>query len=291
MNAKFIKDESSVFKYTFFNYFLLIVLSLQINVYNFAANTNISQQFELRFKAWQDYFGFQDKPTNEGKFTVDHTSKTSSIASDYVNVDVFQKIVDLGVPALPFIVERMKKIPNNQKSYISYAFSSISKTNFHDRKWGRTPFYDRIIEWWENERKNLRTEFEARYEKWRNVPQSERKKGPYLSDWYRGFYDNPEEYEKAYAKWKSMPEGKEKERLRPLAKTEYQQVLDLGVGVLPFAMEKIASGDHELIDAVHYWTNDQIRTLATEKGIAGDAMPAFILNWWNENQENWLLPD
>jgi hypothetical protein len=64
------------------------------------------------------------------------------------------------------------------------------------------------------------------------------------------------------------------------AKSPFYQMEKLGIGALPFYMDKIAHGETEYIPLAADLTH------AFER----DAKAAAVLQWWQENKDRWLVP-
>ncbi|MFH1743451.1 MAG: hypothetical protein ABIH23_30980 [bacterium] len=105
----------------------------------------------------------------------------------------------------------------------------------------------------------------------------------YIDWWEKEWRKTADEFALAYTKWKEAKEGDEKE-------AAYQELLDLGVAALPYAMEKIAGGDKQLFEAVNYWTNAELLSLESKQRLIVRNRENLYLRWWKENKEKWLIP-
>lgn len=202
-------------------------------------------------------------------------------------------IIALGPKVLPNVYNTLLCGDPYLVSYLSYAVQVLSKKVFLDIKgmkddrMGYPNLYAQLwVDWWEKERFDIAIQFEERYAKWKQESLEFRFLKPTAVD-YTSVYSHDQN---KFKQWRNMPDGLEKKRLDPLIRTAYQQLLDLGIVSLPFAVEKIQEGDVDLIDAVNYWTDDALKKSAEEKGIANDGMREYCVKWWEENKENWLLP-
>jgi hypothetical protein len=222
------------------------------------------------------------------------SGKNEDIANPHYHVEVNTKeIFVLGPRVLPYVYDSFNNVDAYLYSYLSHIMQCICKKSFwaengqSDERMDYSDSYAKLwIQWWEKDRFDIAKQFVNRYTIWKQESMEFRFMKPTAVD-YILIYSKDEN---KYRQWKKMPDGLEKKRLDPLTHTAYQQLLDLGIVALPFAVEKIKEGDADLIEAVNYWTDDALKKSAEEKEIAADAMREYCVKWWEENKENWLLP-
>ena len=140
----------------------------------------------------------------------------------------FQDIIDLGLPAIPAIVELTEK-----NAFLSAAIKRIAKLRLREKYIGHTKIFPDFQEikillhtpryWWSEIRPNIRFHFDRFYAAWKEAKRT-------------GAEDLPE---------------------------KFKNVACLGVDVLPFLVEKISQGDTELTELISYLTDGEVRSAAT----------------------------
>jgi len=170
----------------------------------------------------------------------------------------YQKIVGLGVEAVPLILTRMRTHP-----FIATALLDITKWRYHIKRTGDVP-----------------KEFVWTVEEF---PDEVGTTGPpdgirLCERWWTEFRKQvPERFSTLYGEWQGLKkEGKSKE-----ADEKFQRIKDLGIDVLPLLVEKVQKGDTDLIPAIAY---------LTDKKMPESATAAECISWWEANKEKWTLP-
>jgi len=140
----------------------------------------------------------------------------------------YRDIVDLGLPAIPAIVELNEKDPflsaaikEITKLKLRVKFISCNKT-YPDFPKIQIPLHA-IRYWWSTIRPRARFHFDRFYAAWKEAKRT-------------GAEDLPE---------------------------KFKNVACLGVDVLPFLVEKISQGDTELTELISYLTDGEVRSAAT----------------------------
>lgn len=62
---------------------------------------------------------------------------------------------------------------------------------------------------------------------------------------------------------------------------KYQMMLEVGVGALPYIVERIGKGETDPIPAMSALTDGRVKQDAT----AGECV-----EWWNVHKQDWLIP-
>jgi len=83
--------------------------------------------------------------------------------------------------------------------------------------------------------------------------------------------------ESTYQDWKRMKGGP----LQNIEGNRRWKMTQLGIAALPFLIEKIATGDTELIEQVSQLTRGKV---------SRDASREEVLQWWDKNSESWTMP-
>jgi len=202
---------------------------------------SIRIEFETKYQAWKEYI------SQSGLRFLSRAKPPLSSIPEY------QEIIDLGVPALPYIIEKIEQ----------------------DRIDGRKLF--RAVE------EIAKVKIRGKYDKDKKVvvfpdfPNVKAGESVYVYWWKEGRACAAQQSEKFYQEWKELnQEGKEAE-----AKAKYQRMIDSGVAALPYMLEKVKQGDVELVPAISVLTDNKVKK---------DAKQSECLEWWEKNKEKWLIP-
>lgn len=175
----------------------------------------------------------------------------------YFDDESFREIVELGVPALPYMIDKV-----GEDDLIGYALYKITKKNFHVRKTQEEAGLVFVVDEFPDIRvERMPPDYRVLWTRWweENIPQT------------------PQQFEKLYAEWKRLKEsGRAQE-----AEQAYQRMVDLGIVALPLMMEKIKQNDPDLIHAVSYLTDGAVAKESTRKQ---------CLTWWTQNRDKWTIP-
>ena len=158
----------------------------------------------------------------------------------------FYDLVKMGPSVVPYLIEVLESRP--KEAPMGLAIRLITKKSIPREEWPEGRYLDAItygkllVKWWNSSRNEVNVKFPQYYGQW-----------------------------KSYQK-KSDNEG---------ASLNLQGLKHLGIDALPFLMEKIKDGDHEMIFVVSYLSNREV---------AEDATPEECLVWWAVNQDRFTLP-
>jgi hypothetical protein len=162
-------------------------------------------QLENRLKLWRKYI--QENPH----------------LSDYTGNKYYREIVNLGIPALPCLIEKIEEGVGT----FGDAVTIITKKRFEKYEqpeyivWDSKSTAAAVVKWWPKARK-----------------------------------ETPQKFRKLYTEWKSLKnQGKEKENE---AKEKLEQIRALGIAALPMIIEKVGQGDKELIPIVSRLTKAKV---------------------------------
>lgn len=204
------------------------------------AEENTREEFEQKYTAWREYI------SSHPEF------RLLSIAGPQFECPQFKEIVKIGPPALPHIVWKIEKNPDEQLLW--RAIAEIAKVKIrvkYDEEKKMTVFpdfstvkpgEDVYVHWWKTARQNT-----------------------------------PKHFKKLYNEWQELKKQKKNEQ----AKEKYRKILHLGIAALPYMIEKAEQGDTELIAGISEFTDGKVRK---------DAPVSECLNWWEQNKEKWLIP-
>jgi hypothetical protein len=202
--------------------------------------------FEARYAAWREHRR--------------RVSWGSSISNwrGAIDSEQYRAMVRLGIPALPFMVEKVREDP-----LIASAIEDIAKFRPHIRshRTQQGPL------WTVDEFPDVR----------RPVGRPLDAGAIWLRWWHERRERTPEWFDQRYREWKRLKtEGKQEE-----AKQQYQLIVDLGLEALPLMVETMKKGSSDLVPALSKLTNG---------AVSEDAKPAECVQWWKQNKGDWTLP-
>jgi len=205
--------------------------------------------FERKYRAWQEHCD---------QAHVRRSSNTNS----YIDNEPYREMVELGIRAVPHMVEKVEKDRARGGGFLVHALSEVTKTKFHVRRSGAKPGEFR---WTVEEFADLK-DMRAPPPKWQL----------WLRWWREGVKQAPERFEKLHREWKALKqEGK-----KAAATDKFRKILDLGIVALPCIIEKVQAGDRELVAVVSHLTGGAVKA---------DAEPAACVNWWEKNRGDWMI--
>lgn len=166
-------------------------------------------------------------------------------------------IVDMGAPALPFLMDKLSDmlansvLDNRLSADVTSLVRHITWRRFQDSEYPDGVPVD-----------NHRVEIQLYLNWWRKV---------------RG--DGPRRVESLYARWDKMTKDGLAE---PATKVPLDEIRNMGIEALPFVMDKIQNGDERLVPFVSKIMRKQI----------GGETPTkqSVLDWWNANKAKLTLP-
>lgn len=111
----------------------------------------------------------------------------------------------------------------------------------------------------------------------------------YLNWWKENRKQTPQQFEKLCRDAKTLKkEGREKE-----SQEKKQDIIKMGLDVLPLIVDKIEDGESDLIPAFVELTsvNTMQGSMVTgyKRMVPEDATPSECLEWWAKNKKQWLL--
>jgi hypothetical protein len=171
--------------------------------------------------------------------------KNHLYSSDYTQNKEYQGIINLGPSAVPLLIEKIEKNPED--FHLEFAIFRITKRRFGKEEWPEGTLGDSITA-------------SQMYVKW----------------WKEGRFKTGVWFAELYGKWKSLKaEKKDKE-----AEEIYQRIVDLGIPVLPYLLEKIEQ-QTEFVPAI---------SKLSDGAVSQEAKAVDCKNWWNKNKQKFELP-
>lgn len=177
---------------------------------------------------------------------VEYTETQDSLSSAAGINPALESIIDLGPAILPFLIEKMEKKAYKLDFQLGFAVFRLSKKQFGKDEYPEVR--DSITEaqayvkWWREERKRT-----------------------------------PEIFARLFKQWKSYRDTNQTEQ----AESQSKNIRDLGIDALPLILNKIETGENDLIPVVAWITSD---------GVAKAASREQCVSWWAANKEKWTLP-
>jgi len=200
------RNQKLQIKYALFLF--LIIFSFESISYCTSEESNISNELEKRLQAWDQYL--RENPR----------------ISDLTGNQYYQDIISMGLPVLPYIMEKVDK----GSWALSDAVSVITKKKFEederpkDYTYGSKAYAKLAVQWYPNARKETNKLFSQRY-----------------------------------LRWSDLKNKKEQNK----SKEELEKIRALGIAALPLIMAKVQQGDTELIPVISKLTKDKIKSDAT----------------------------
>lgn len=205
--------------------------------------------FNTLYVEWKEYL------RNMPPEVIVHSSLPASTLYDN---EPFRKIVALGAPALPYIVDGISK-----DRLLVEAFFRITKWQYHVVRTGNKP---QLYRWTIEEFPEMSTtggppDRIALCNKW----------------WEEGRFRTGERFAELYGKWKSLKaEKKDKE-----AEETYQRIVELGIPVLPHLLDKVEQ-EPEFVPAISKLSDGEL---------APRAKAIDCKDWWEKNKQKFELPN
>jgi len=97
--------------------------------------------------------------------------------------------------------------------------------------------------------------------------------------WHGGSQFTGQRFEAKHNEWKVMK--KENHLEKSNAKRRLSEMTDLGIPAIPFMIEKVEQGETDFIPLISRLTNKELSETATQQE---------CLEWWNKNNQKWLIP-
>jgi len=204
------------------------------------AQPTMSEIFEQKYQAWRDYL--HSHP--EFRFL--------SQAGPQFDCSQFREIVSLGLPAIPYVAERIARDPNERLLW--RAISQIAKVKIRTQ-------YD------PNRRETVFPDFPDFKPGQQDV---------FLYWWREGYKRTPDRFLNYHSEWQAL-----REQRQAGGAQKYSQIVDLGIAALPIIVQKVRHGDTSLIP---------ILSVLTDGIIGPNATTSECSTWWDQNGRNWLIP-
>jgi hypothetical protein len=169
---------------------------------------NMKAIFEEKFEEWKKWV------------------EAHPLLSTYIGNKPYYEMIKLGIPALPYMIEKMEK----GRFHLGFAVWRITKKDFERSEWPEGKVRGSIT-----------------------------RSKMYVYWFHTGRKQTPQRFEKLYNQWKNLKRQNKTEEAEKI----YQKMKNLGVDVLPFMIEKFSKGDLELREAISYLTDESFTTKIT----------------------------
>ncbi len=216
----------------------IIILTLLTTIFMVGllnAEENLEKQFETRYQAWKELFPYPIPFSHAGPlFTCSE----------------FKEIIDLGLPALPYIAKKMEQ--DSTEGLLWKAIEVIAKFKIYR----------------EYDKENNKTVFP-------DFPELKPGDNIYLYWWQQGYKQTPDMFDELYSKWKQLKPANNEE-----SEKIYQRMINLGIPVVPHMISKLEDGESDFVAAISQLTDGEIKN---------DASPKECKRWWNNSKEKWTI--
>jgi len=173
-----------------------------------------------------------------------------SLAGPRFTCTEFRAITDLGIPALPYIAAKMEYDTN--RDLLWKAIEVIAKVKIRG----------------EYDNSSSRVVFPQ-------FPALKSGEDVYLYWWREGHKSTQARFEEFYSKWKQIKDSNNEVALK-----SYKDMVNLGLPVIPYMINRIENGDSGLIPAVSQLVDGEIKE---------DISPKECADWWYSNRDRWTI--
>lgn len=198
----------------------------------------VGEQFSEKYEEWIRYIS---KPE----------ICAQSTATGRINNQAFDAIVRLGVPALPYVAQKLEN--DGRATVIWHAICRIAKVR-------------------------IRSEYDIRTGKisFPEFPESIEGENIYLYWWKKGRFTTEARFNMLYAEWKSYKKTGSTNEID----CAYQHIVNLGLPVLPYLVNVVEESP-EFVVAVSELSGGDVPK---------NAKPEECKIWWEKNKERYILP-
>ena len=239
-------------KVTMKRYAIILILFLELQLPGTVWAQQIGDRtssFTIVYGEWKQYLQKSIPP---------EVIVRSSISSNvFYDNDPFRKIVALGVPSLPEVMDRV-----SEDKLLIEALSQITKWKYHVVRIGKSP---ESYTWKVEEFPQMCKQGEPldRLEIWKYW-------------WREGRFKTNERFAELYNRWKSLKSEQEDKK----ALEVYQEIADLGILALPYLIEQVEQ-EPEFILVISKLSDGSLPPTATAKE---------CVQWWEKNRPKFELP-
>ena len=232
--------------------FILLILSTLVIFSSQVLSIDFSEEiFEEKYYDWIEFIS---QPEIE----------ILSYSGPRFECQEFKEIVQLGIPAIPFIIRKIEKDLKGQ--FLWKAIEEISKTKIEGK-------YDKI------QNKVIFPDY----------PDLKEGENIWLYWYYEGYKLTPELYDKYYSLYKETKSKKDPESQKK-AIYYYRRIRKLGIQIIPLIIETAKKGDDDLLQLLPYLTNNNISKEKLSKIKSREERIKYCEEWWKENKEDWTIP-
>jgi hypothetical protein len=216
-------------------------------------DADLKSRFESEYRAWKEQV----------------ESQRFSSAPEFN--EHFTKIVKMGIPVLPLIIDKMEKREFSMDFLLESAFYLISRKDFEKEDWPKGKRGD-----------------------------SHTAAAMYIEWWHNGIKDTQNSFDHYYRQWKrDLAEKKEDE-----ANNKLLSIRKLGIVAMPFMIDKIKKGDLKFVKIISDYSKIQypvnyigegdlqsIKIISdyTSESLNENASKDECIAWWNENKDKFTI--
>jgi hypothetical protein len=218
-----------------------LLITTLLSMLCFIVSLNAEESLEKQFEAkYQKWYNYRQQSGEMAK----STAGTSFTCPE------FEDIVVLGIPVLPYIANKMES--DSTAEILWKAIEVIAKVKIYS----------------EYDQENNKVVFPD----FQDLKPNE---DVYLYWWREGHKQTPKQFGELYSKWKLLKQSNTKD-----SEKIYQRMINLGIPVIPFMMGKLDNGDRDLVSAISYLTDGEIKK---------DTSPKECINWRKSSSEKWKI--
>jgi hypothetical protein len=215
------------------------------------SNSDLKSEFESRYAAWRQKIKEDFRFVSDGDL--------------YTRCREFDRIVDLGAPVVPLLVEKITTSAAEKELVDIVLYRAVERIT--KKRFGSTT---ELLDWWKS-RHVVANEFETAYTRWKNA----KAKAPAALL----LRSDEQVYDDAAKVIKTRVSRTELGRA-------YTAMRELGIDVLPLIIGKLKDRDFDLLPLFGELTDGNA---LTEIGTLQERAE-FTVSWWEANKKDWLLP-
>ena len=207
------------------------------------------KEFDKLYDSWMQ----------EQKTAVDNAKTQTRTTLLQPKTESYCRMLEIGSPVLPCAVSKLKQ--NQGNLYLALIVRDIAKIRFEEI----------LIS---DKRKMKLADYDYDYVAYPYFTDKSKFSSPYIYWWDTGRALTPEIFKRKYEAYiKAKSDGKEDE-----IKRSYTLLQNMGIVILPNLLEKIESGEKDLIPMFSYLTDGKVKENAT---------PEDCKKYWDKNKDDY----
>lgn len=231
------------------------------------AESNVAQEFELRYTAWRAWV------------------ENHPLSSDHTSCQEFKDIIALGPQVVPVVIEKLKTDRYTFVFALSSVIRAITQVRIPKEKWPEKGYGSSnaavgvYINWWDVDRVKTPVLYDEYKQKWNSLKDSDNTEKsdfglPLL--WVN---------QVAYGGQWGLVEY-QRRHVTEMG-TVYSSITDLGIDVLPLIVRDIEKG---YLDFIPIFVEITRLDIGSDRSTAPQRAQ-FILAWWEDHKDEWTIPN